>query len=771
MDELFKSLDLADYLAQFKSLLAREKPLFIAGDSRINYEKILEICAFDITPPAHVENLDDALQKISKQGVLHISEIWEFAKIIRYFLYLKRLKFEKKMGEYLAKIVIPDEINEIVCYFDDSGCLRDEIDERFVQIRQNLELKKAQIATELRKLISTKAIAPYLVDNQIHLINESETLLVRGGFNRVLKGSITARSAGGFFYVIPSITEKLKSEQSDILDKKEELIYEYCKKISSIFNKNLLFLKFINTNFDLIDALVARAIFARTNDYNFVLSDSSKDIKLCEFAHPALKNPKRISIDFTKKVLLITGVNAGGKSMLLKSLISACLLSKYLLPFSVKSAKIGTFKEFELIIEDPQNVRDDISTFAGRMVKFSRLFNKQKVIVGIDEIELGTDFEEAANLYEVLITNLMKNDAKIIITTHHKRLAMLLAKDENVELIAALYDEVNSKPKFEFLSGVVGKSYAFETALRYGISQNMVALAKQNYGENKENLNILLTKTLNLESELRQKLKSTQEKEQKLQHLIDCLADEKERLDLKIQNEISRLEREYFEAIKEAKKAIVFDDFKEKQRALNSANEMKKRIKMPSQNSQIPNYKVGDRVKYEKIKGEILSLKSNEAMILSDDGVRLRVPLSALKRSGNQSENSQNQPQNISTNDTSNFGKNSSKNLIKGAKNSANLAQISNQKSSVKIKVSRPQNAPLVLDLHGLRSDEAIEKLDKFISDSLVVGYDEVIVKHGIGTGKLAYAVREFLKSHPFVKGFCDATPQQGGYGSKVIKL
>ena len=76
---------------------------------------------------------------------------------------------------------------------------------------------------------------------------------------------------------------------------------------------------------------------------------------------------------------------------------------------------------------------------------------------------------------------------------------------------------------------------------------------------------------------------------------------------------------------------------------------------MPSQNSQIPNYKVGDRVKYEKIKGEILSLKSNEAMILSDDGVRLRVPLSALKRSGNQSENSQNQPQNISTNDTSKF--------------------------------------------------------------------------------------------------------------------
>ncbi|HEG0289569.1 TPA: endonuclease MutS2, partial [Campylobacter coli] len=180
---------------------------------------------------------------------------------------------------------------------------------------------------------------------------------------------------------------------------------------------------------------------------------------------------KSVSLEFKKQVLIITGVNAGGKSMLLKSMLSAAFLAKHLLPMHIKASesKIGTFKEFDAIIEDPQNVKNDISTFAGRMLHFSRLFSKKNLLLGIDEIELGTDFEEAACLYSVLISKLIANNLKIIITTHHKRLAMLLAKNEQVELIAALYDEELSRPKYEFLKGTIGKSYAFETALRYQI--------------------------------------------------------------------------------------------------------------------------------------------------------------------------------------------------------------------------------------------------------------------------------------------------------------
>lgn len=733
MEELFEKLDLSEYLSAYNEFLARPKPLFISGDSRANYEKIEEISSLNLKSPKEIANLDDALMRVSKQAVLHISEIYEFSKIIEYFNYLKSQNFGDKMRGYLDKIEIPSSIDKICEYFDENGEFKESIDERLISINEAYKNKKKQIDESLKKLIYTKHLSPYLVDTQIHYINSNEALLVRGGFNHALKGTVIARSSGGYFYVLPDIVSKLKSEQSDLMDKKEEILFEHAKIISSIFHKNLPFLKFINSAFDYIDSLIARVSFAKSRDYNFVLANSSKDIILSEFAHPALKNPKRISVDFRGKILLITGVNAGGKSMLLKSILSAALLAKYLLPMSINSAKssIGSFKEFEAIIEDPQNSKNDISTFAGRMLGFSKILGKKQILIGVDEIELGTDFEEAASLYSVLLTSMMSSDIKMVITTHHKRLAMLLAKNSEVELIAALYDEQNSRPKYEFLKGIIGKSYAFETASRYGIPANLVASAKRAYGDDKENLNEMISKALNLELELKLKLKSTEEKELKLDELLKDLKEAKIRADETLRARLSSLETEFYKAINEAKRGINLKDTKEKQRSLNNANSIAKSIQKPTVLSEPIELKVGDRVKYDKIKGVVLSLSKNDA-IIDSNGVNLRVPISLLKLT--------------------------------------NQSPLNNQKS-VNISLSRPNSASVMIDLHGLRSDEAIEKLDKFISDALIAGFDEVLIKHGIGTGKLAYAIKEFLKSHPSVKAFRDGAPSEGGFGSKVVKL
>lgn len=731
-DRTIKILDLTEYFNKFNSFLAREKPLFINGDGNLHFERICELTDYEITPPKQTADLDDALIRLSKQATLHISEINEFAKIISYFNYLKKIKFEKKLGEWLAKIEIPEIMNEIAYSFDENGELKDSADERLGEIRSAMSAKKSQIDSELKRLIYTKSISPYLVDTQAHYINSSETLLVRGGFNRVLKGTVVARSSGGYFYVSPEIIERLKKEQSALLDKKEEIIYEHAKKMSALMTKNLLFLKFINSAFDIFDAYQARVAMARSGDLEFVKTKSDGKIILKEFAHPAIKNPKSVSVDFSKKVLLITGVNAGGKSMLLKSILSASFLAKYQLPMRInaQNSHIGTFKEFDAVIEDPQNVKNDISTFAGRMVAFSKLFSKRNLLIGIDEVEIGTDFEEAASLYGVMIEKLIEGDVKMVITTHHKRLAMLLAKNPEVELVAALYDEENSRPKFEFLKGTIGKSYAFETAVRYGISANLVAEAKKLYGEEKENLNEIITKTLNLETRLNEDIRRVKAKEEKLDSLILNLKGQKEKNEAKERETILRLEREYYRAINEAKNAVKLEDAKDKQRAINKANESVRSIVKP-EISAAPELKVGDNVKYGNIKGVVVSLNKNDAVVRTDS-VNLRVPFKELKKSGE---------------------------LVKPAS------------KSVSLKVQKPQNASVALDLHGLRADEAIQKLDKFISDSLVAGFDEVQVYHGIGTGRLAYAVKNFLREHPSVKEFFDAPPNQGGFGAKIVKL
>ncbi len=732
MSENINKLDLNDYIKEFKNFLARDKELFMDGDVKIHKKFIDEIAKVEFTPPKDTKNLDSALMYIKKQGILKLSEIFEFVKIVWYFNYLKKQSFPHIVSEWLFKIITPPEIVEITNYFDDGGALRSEIDERFEEIEYSLKRNKQEIKESLGKLIHTKKITPYLVDSQVHYMDGSETLLVRGGFNHVLKATVVGRSSSGFFYVIPESIDRLKKRQGELLSKKEELVYEYERKISSVFTKNWKFLNFINREFDRFDHYQARVFFAKAKDYEFLASSKGSEIVLKGFAHPALKNPKLLDIDFSKKLLLITGVNAGGKTMLLKSILSAVFMSKYLLPFKVdaNNSKMCSFKEIVPIIDDPQSVKNDISTFAGRMSEFSALFSKKNFIAGVDEIELGTDADEAASLFKVVLEKLLKEGNKIVVTTHHKRLASMMATHKDVELMAAIYDEDARRPTYEFLKGTIGKSYAFETALRYGISASVVGEAREVYGEDKEKLNELIQKNIDLELEYRAKLSKVEKKSIKLDRLKESLQNQKEDSDKEIKKIKSSLELEYHEAIKEAKDAVKGKSQADIHRLLNKADKKRKEAKKNEPKTKIEDFKVGDRVKYRSSRGEIVTIRGEFAFIKCD-GMSLKVPLRDLKRSGNAPK----------------------------------------PKQKTKISVQKPSGASVQLDLHGLRADEAIEKLDAYISDVLIVGYDEVLVYHGVGTGKLAYAVKEFLKRHPKVKNFSDAPANMGGMGATLVRF
>lgn len=733
MQEILKKLDLLDYIDSFTKLLSREKSIVLEGDINIHHRLINELSNYDIKQPLKIDKLDNALLHIQKQGILKTYEIYEFIKIINYFNYLKRFTFEGKLGEWIDKIIIPNEITNITNYFDEKSNLKSGINKDFDAIKDAIYRNKQEIKQNLYKTINSSKIRSYLVDSQVHYINGEECILVRGGFNHVIKATVLNRSNSGFFYVLPHSISTLKQKQSDLVNKQEEIVLKICKEVSSLFEKNLLFLKFINKEFDRFDHYQARIYFAKIGDKSFILPNKKGKNRLVDFRHPALHDAKPISIDFSKSVVMITGVNAGGKTMMLKSILSAVLLSKYLLPYNChSSSEIGTFKEINAVLDDPQSVKNDISTFAGRMLEFSKLFSSKNTIVGVDEIELGTDSDEAASLFKVIIEELIQKDIKIIITTHHKRLASLMAANENVELIAALYDEENQRPTYDFLQGTIGKSYAFETASRYGIPHTVIKKAKVVYGEDKDRLNELIERSSALEIEYKQKIKKLELEQEKFERLNRNLKETKESLDEHIYEEKSKLHKEYKDARDEAKKAIKAKISKEGHQHLNISHEKAKSIKTQKV-QEVVELKVGDRVKYRSSKGEILSIKGKKAFIENDMGMKMQVLLADLQRSGN--------PPKIKT------------------------------KPKTTVNVQKPDSGHVKLDLHGQRADEAIENLDKFLSDGLIAGFDEVLVYHGIGTGKLSYAVKKFLDKHPKVKSYCDAHPSQGGFGAKIIKL
>lgn len=721
---MLRKLDLTDYMAELTALFSREKHYILEGDIHVHYDYIQKLDNKEFSSPPFVKNLESELMYLKKSGVLNIGQIFEFIKMIRYFIYLKAKEWED-VHKWFSKIDIPKEISDIEKFFDKKGELHniEELD----MINQAVKINKSDIKQTLYRIINSKKMEPFLVDRQIHLLNGEDCLMVRGGFNKFIHADIIGRSATGYFYILPHDLNKLKAKEAELLSKKEEIIYSYAKSFSTTFGKWTKFLAFIDREFDRFDHYQARLLYAKSKGYTFILPSRDKRIILKNFCHPALKECKSVSLSYEKNILLITGVNAGGKTMLLKSILSAAFMAKYLLPMHAHSqSKIGHFKEIVAIIDDPQNVKNDISTFAGRIHEFSKLFSKRDALIGVDEIELGTDANEAATLFKVILTELIQQ--KIVITTHHKRLAALLADREEVELLAAIYDEKEQKPTYDFIHGTIGKSYAFETALKYGIPHNIIKRAKREYGEDLENLSELIEKSAKLELEMKLKTRELDEKLSNVEKLEFSLKEQKITFNENIEKEKNRLLTQYNEAINEAKAAIKAKDTKEAHQKLNAAHQKRSAIQVKKEEIK-KELHVGDRVKYFHSKGTILSLSGKNASV-DIDGKTLKVPIGTLKKT----------------------------------------VQIKEKKKTLFIK-PKPNSIDVKLDLHGKRFEEAMELADEFINNALLANLNEIIIYHGMGKGVLAKGIKELLKEHPLVTEYHDAPQQMGGFGATIVKL
>ena len=733
LELLLEQLDLTDHINSFENFFSRETALFMQGDQELHFRYIQALDKIEFKAPPKVSDFSIIKAHLKKNGVLSFEQIYEIIKVVRYFRYLKNREFDGLLGEWMEKFHFDERFVEIEEYFGENGLFNESLDEQLYGLAQRIKEHKNTISSSLKRLLSTSKLSSYLIDSQVHYVNDEECLLVRGGFNHVLKGAVIARSSGGYFYVAPDSILKSKEQIRYIQQEREAIFYSYAKSFSAKLTGLQPFIAFIDKEFDKFDNYQARVLFARSKNYQLIKSKNDSKIILNQFVHPALHNARPIDVDFSKNILMITGVNAGGKTMLLKSILAAAFMAKYIIPMSLNENKshIGNFKNILAIIDDPQNVKNDISTFAGRMQEFARIFEYKSALVGVDEIELGTDSDEAAALFKVLLDDLIKRGQKVLVTTHHKRLAALMADREDVELMAAIYDEEQRRPTYEFMQGIIGKSYAFETASRYGIAHNLVEEAKKVYGDNSEKLNLLIERGSQLERELKVKHRHVDEKLEDLIQKERELQDQKERLAQEIEKQKEGLRSEYDLAISEAKKAARAGDSAAIHRAMNKANkELPKEQKAPEALLENKAFHVGESVKYHSQKGTIISLKGKDDAIIEVEGMRLRVKTKQLKHT-----------------------------------------QMIHKKPQTHLQVNVEKRAGLKCDLHGLRADEACEVLDKFLSNALINGWDEVIVYHGIGTGKLSYAVKNFLKEHPKVKKFEDAPQHMGGFGAKIVSL
>lgn len=788
-------LDFGAFLARFSACFAREKQgdeLALKGERQFYAALLLELDSLPSLPPAppQLELLDTPLIHLQKYGTLRLEELFCFGLLLEYFVNLKKRfganeeikgreiksrhagsaakdglglahtqglkaaqeaqgvqdkKSERaalpRLQAWLDKILIPESLGDFRAQFESAEGFREGIYPEIDSLKRQLKAIQSEIQSTLSKLLHKPSLAPYLVDRSVHFINHNECLLLKSGYTHAIKGMVLERSHSGFFYLLPDSLIILKARQESLQESLTLATYEVCKTLSQLLQKHLPFLRFLNSAFDTFDALYARASFARIYNLSFIptLSDS-KDIILSEFCHPALESPKPLNIACKGDVLMITGVNAGGKTMLLKSLLGACLLSKHLIPLRLNPHKsqIPHFKHIVAIISDPQNSANHISTFAGRMLELSHALNLPDMLLGVDEIELGTDSDEAASLYKVVLEFLLTRGAKTLLTTHHKHLAALMAHNPRIQLLAALYDEPRQRVRYEFMDGSIGKSYAFETAARYGIPATLIERARQSYGEDRQRLNELIERSSQLEMELVKKREELESAKARYERKLEALKEQESTHKAELEAHKARLDSLYNEASSQLKSALKATESKPIHQALNKAHNLLhsglKELDSPhSKRAETKSPKplsVGDRVKYQSTRGSIVSIKGQNCVVKLESGARLRIALSALKPC---------------------------------------TAPLPRAES--RVRVVGGGRGSVKLDLHGKRGEEAIEELDIFLSNALLAGYDEVLVYHGIGTGILSRLVRDFLLAHPKVQGFEDAPANMGGFGAKIVRL
>src|SRR3989338_3702198 len=514
--ELFGKLDLLPHIASLEHFFSREQNIAMQGDQERHYRYIQALDALDFKAPPKSVGFESIINHLKKQGVLRFEEIHELLKVVRYFRLMRNHECGGLIGEWMGTIIIPEPFNDIDEYFDYEGTFIESRDEEPHKIVQRIKAIKTEINEQIKRLFHTQKLTPYLVDTQIHYINDEETLLVRGGFNHVLKGSVVGRTGAGFFYVAPDSVLRSKEQLRYVLQERESKLYEYAKRFSAKLSNLVPFIGFCDREFDRYDHYQARVLFARSRDFAILKPQNNGDIVLEEFSHPAIHKPKPISV-----------------------------------------------------------------------------------------------------------------------TTHHKRLAALMADRDDVELMAALYDEERRLPTYEFLQGVIGKSYAFETATRYGINPAIITRAKALYGENHEKLSVLIERGSELERELKRKNREVDERLESLKSQESALKEAREHLRVELDAEKAKLRTGYDEAIREAKEAAKGMDMAAIHRQLNKAQAKLPKVEpiKIAEPEQIK-YEVGQTVKYRTQRGSVVSVGAKDAMI-EVEGMRLRVKLTDLKPSGN----------------------------------------------------------------------------------------------------------------------------------------
>ncbi len=691
--------------------------------------------------------------------------------------------------------VFPQLIKQIDSILDKFGRVKDNASSELARIRKEMTHTMGSISRSLQSILRS-AQSEGLVDKDVTPTMRDGRLMipVAPAYKRKIKGIVHDESASGkTVFIEPEVVVEANNRIQELIgEEKREIIRILTAFTDVVRPMTPDILQSYEFMAD-IDFIRAKALFGEDiNAVKPILSDT-QEIDWARAIHPLLylshrkQNKEVVPLDITltkvKRLLLISGPNAGGKSVTLKTvgLLQYMLQCGLLIPM-YDSSRAGIFNHIFIDIGDEQSIENDLSTYSSHLVnmKFFLKNSDNKTIILIDEFGGGTEPQIGGAIAEAILDRLNRKGCFGIITTHYQNLKHFAEEAEGIINGAMLYDRHLMQPLFTLAIGNPGSSFAVEIARKIGLPEDVIADASEKVGSDYINMDKHLQDIVRDKRYWESKRQHIRQQEKKLEDTLsryeqdlesihkqrkEIMANAKaeaERILAGANAKIEQTVREIKEAQAEkdqtrlARKAL--DEFKASVMAAEEADDKIAR-KMA---------KIKEREKHKKEKNKpTVGEPFNRDVIQVGDAVRLKGQTSAgtvMEIQGKQVVVS--------------FG------MIKSTLKLEQLEKVSKGQIKKEIQKStfvsshttdemheKKLNFKQSIDVRGMRGDEALQAVTYFIDDAIQVGAGKVRILHGTGTGILRQLIRDYLRTVPGIRNYQDEHVQFGGAGITVVDL
>lgn len=748
-------------------------------------------------PASHFYDPFQVFHRISPQGTFaEPEELGEIRASLHTISQIIRFLGSKK-GEDVLKFPVlhqltdnihidPQIIKEIDRVIDEKNGVRSSASARLAEIRRSMAQMQAQATGRINQLFAQAKREGWVAsDAELALRNGRLVIPVPVAYKRKIKGFVHDQSSTGqTAFLEPDEVFEANNELRQLeLDERTEIV-RILKELADFLRPWLPALQEAYHFLGKVDFIRAKALLAISMDAMRPRLHNQPRINWIKAKHPLLwlsykaqkkhVEPLNIELNEQQRIIVISGPNAGGKSVCLKSagLLQYMLQCGLLVPM-VDYSDAGVFQRIFIDIGDEQSLENDLSTYSSHLANMRHFVkhSDDNTLFLIDEFGAGTEPRLGGAIAEAILNELAQKNAFGVITTHYANLKILAGKKQGIINGSMLFDTQNMRPLYRLKTGNPGSSFAFEIARTMGLPPRILQEAEKIAGEEHidfdRQLQDLELKKLELEEKEKQ-LKSgdsfLSEIIEKYQKLNSELEQRKNEIILEARREAKKIladsNRMIEKTIKEIRETSAEKDRTKKLREEldqfskehtvegeqargESRTQKKKKLKEATkqQEPEVENtpLALGDtvRIKGQQTMGEVVEL-GNKDVLVAFGSIMMKTPLKKLEK----------------------LSKRSVKKLEK----------------TVKVKYDFDINEKAAafkpnLDVRGQKMDEALIKARRFVDDAILLGIKSLKIVHGTGDGILREALRDYLRTLPEVSRTRDEHPDRGGAGCTLVEM